>query len=164
MSITLRDVSAEDGAFLRKVYACTRALELSMVPWNEEQRAAFLQFQFDAQDSYYRAQYPDAAYQIILNEGTPVGRLYVSRQETEIRILDITVLPEYRSAGIGTSLIRGILTEAEANQQSVTIWIEQFNPSQAMFQRFGFQMIQEDGYNHLLEYRPPALRDSAAPA
>lgn len=135
-----------------------------MVPWSDEQREAFLRFQFDAQDSHYRAQYPDAAYQVILNEDAPVGRLYVSKQKTEVRILDITVLPEYRGAGIGTSLIREFLVEADLNQQPVTIWVEQFNPSQAMFQRFGFQLIQEDGYNQLMEYRPPGLRDSAPPA
>src|SRR5436305_85901 len=156
MTITLRDVAPDDEPFLREVYACTRAQELSLVPWTDEQREAFLRFQFDAQDSHYRSQYPEASFQIVLDEGKAVGRLYVAREPTEIRILDFTILPQFRSAGIGTSLMRSVLTEADQANQTVTIWVEHFNPSLALFQRLGFGSIREDGYNTLMEYRPRA--------
>jgi len=154
MTITLREVMPEDEALLREIYACTRAAELAMVPWSDEQREAFLRFQFDAQDSHYRSQFPEASYQLILKNTEPVGRLYVLRDATEIRILDITVLPQYRNAGIGTSLIRDVLAEADRSGQTVTIWVEQFNPSQALFQRLGFAKIQDDGYSDLFQSVP----------
>jgi len=154
MTITLREVVPEDEALLREIYACTRAAELAMVPWSDEQREAFLRFQFDAQDSHYRSQFPEASYQLILKDTEPVGRLYVLRDATEIRILDITVLPQYRNAGIGTSLIRDVLAEADHSGQTVTIWVEQFNPSQALFQRLGFVKIQDDGYSDLFQSVP----------
>jgi ribosomal protein S18 acetylase RimI-like enzyme len=153
MTITLRDATAEDEAFLRQVYACTRAEEMALVPWTEEQREAFLRFQFDAQDSYYRSQFPEAAYQIILKDGAPVGRLYVYRNSTDMRILDITILPEHRAAGVGTSLIRDLQAEAEESNQPLNIWVENFNRSQSLFKRLGFLIVQEEGYNNLLEYR-----------
>src|SRR5438132_3184851 len=103
MTITLRDIAPKDETFLREVYACTRAQELSMVSWTDEQREAFLKFQFDAQDSHYRSQYPKASFKIILDEDKAVGRIYIAREPTEIRILDVTILPQFRSAGIGTS-------------------------------------------------------------
>jgi GNAT superfamily N-acetyltransferase len=154
MVITLRDVESEDEAFLRQVYACTRAEELAIVPWTGDQREGFLRFQFDAQDSHYRSQFPEASYQIILNDGAPVGRLYVLRNPTQIRILDITILPEHRAAGIGTSLIRDLLLEAAPNGQTVAIWVEQFNRSQTLFKRLSFSLVQEDGFNNLLEHSP----------
>lgn len=154
MSILLRDVTAEDEPLLREVYASTRALELSLVPWSDEQRAAFLRFQFDAQDSHYRAQYPEASFQVILNDSEPVGRLYLVRRSTEIKILDITVLPQHRNTGIGTTLLCELLAEAEQTARTVVIWVEHFNPSQNLFTRLGFSQIQEDGYNHLMEWRP----------
>jgi len=153
MTITLRDATAEDEGFLRQVYACTRAEEMALVPWTDEQREAFLRFQFDAQDSYYRSQFPEAAYQIILKDGAPVGRLYVYRNSTDMRILDITILPEHRAAGVGTSLIRGLQAEAEESNQPLNIWVENFNRSQSLFKRLGFLIVQEEGYNNLLEYR-----------
>lgn len=152
--VSMREVTSEDEAFLRKVYACTRAQEMALVPWDEEQREAFLNSQFDAQDKHYRSTFPEASFEIILNELEPIGRLYVLREATETRILDITILPEHRSAGIGTSLIRQLLEEADQNQGTVTIWVEQFNPSQALFQRLGFSIIQDDGYSNLLKYDP----------
>src|SRR6185369_13513319 len=153
MTITLRDATGEDEAFLRQVYACTRAEEMALVPWTDEQREAFLRFQFDAQDSYYRSQFPEAAYQIILKDGAPVGRLYVYRNSTDMRILDITILPEQRAAGVGTSLIRDLQAEAEESNQPLNIWVENFNRSQSLFKRLGFLIVQEEGYNNLLEYR-----------
>jgi len=153
MTITLRDATAEDEGFLRQVYACTRAEEMALVPWTDEQREAFLRFQFDAQDSYYRSQFPEAAYQIILKDGAPVGRLYVYRNSTDMRILDITILPEHRAAGVGTSLIRDLQAEAEESNQPLNIWVENFNRSQSLFKRLGFLIVQEEGYNNLLEYR-----------
>src|SRR5260370_40781357 len=48
MSITLRDATAEDNAFLREVYASSRADEFALAPWSQEQREAFLDSQFQA--------------------------------------------------------------------------------------------------------------------
>jgi GNAT superfamily N-acetyltransferase len=151
VSISLRDVTPQDEDFLRAVYACTRAQELAMVPWTEEQRQAFLRSQFDAQDQYYRQQYPATSFQLILEAGQPVGRLYVLREEGSIRILDITVLPEHRNRGIGGYLIRGLIEEADRNSQAVSVWVEQVNPSLQIFQRYGFSVIADDGYNYNLE-------------
>jgi len=156
MSITLREVTPEDEAFLLEVYASTRALELSLVQWSDEQRESFLKFQFNAQNTHYRTQFPEASYQIIFKDTERVGRLYVLREAEGIRVLDITVLPQHRNAGIGTLLMRDLLTEAEQSGKPLSIWVEYFNPSQTLFQRLGFSKIQEDGYNCLMQWRPNA--------
>lgn len=156
MTITLRDSAPQDELFLREVYACTREQELAMTPWNAEQREAFLRFQFDAQDAYYRQQYPDAAYQIILKDGEPVGRLYLARRPSEIKILDITVLPPYRKQGIGSVLLNEILAEANNDGKAVLIWVEQNSPGKELFKRLGFLKKEDNGYQDLLEWRPAA--------
>src|SRR5437667_12378862 len=99
MAITLRDACENDLAFLLEVYGSTRADELALVSWSDEQKEAFLRFQFDAQHSFYHDQYPQASYNIILQDSEPVGRLYVLREEDQIRMLDITGLPLYLNAG-----------------------------------------------------------------
>lgn len=110
--------------------------------------------QFEAQDSFYRKQYPDADYKVILREGEPVGRLYVLREEELIRILDITVLPVYRNGGIGGGLIQSLLDEATESKQKVQIYVETFNPALQLFERLGFESIAEEGINFLLEWSP----------
>ena len=153
MSITLRDATEEDEAFLRHVYASTREQELALVPWNEEQREAFLTMQFEAQHLHYHSHFPEASYLIILKESEPIGRIYVLRKEEEIRIIDITLLPQHRNAGIGTSLIHELLHEADRTGKALNIWVEQFNPSRGLFERLGFLKVEEEGFNYLLEYR-----------
>lgn len=153
MSITLRDATAQDETFLREVYASTRASEMALVPWTDEQKAAFLRFQFDAQDSYYRSQYPATSFQVICNDDEPIGRLYVLREDERIHILDITILPDRRAQGLGSTLIDELLDEAIATKKSLSIWVEADNPSQSLFRRKGFSMVQEEGFNQLLEFR-----------
>jgi RimJ/RimL family protein N-acetyltransferase len=155
MSITLRDILEEDEAFLRQVYASTRALELAQVPWSGEQREAFLKMQFDAQDSYYHSEFPAADFKIVIDDAERIGRIYVHRTAEGIRVLDVTILPAHRNKGHGTSMFRELMDEGRRSGKPLSIWVEHFNPSRALFDRLGFSQIQEDGYNLLLEWRPP---------
>jgi len=50
-------------------------------------------------------------------------------------------------------LIRDLQAEAEESNQPLNIWVENFNRSQSLFKRLGFLIVQEEGYNNLLEYR-----------
>src|SRR3954466_9874315 len=101
-SLRLRPITLEDDAFLARVYASSRSEELAVTGWPEELKANFCRNQFDAQSAYYSTNYPGAAFQVIERDGWPVGRLYVDRWEEEIRIIDITLLPEFRGTGVGT--------------------------------------------------------------
>ena len=111
-NVTLRPVGPDDRDFLIEVYGSTRAEEMALVPWTDEQRNAFIQHQFTAQQNHYAQKYPTASHDIIMSDDRPVGRLYVARLDQEIRIVDITVLPAERNAGIGSYLIKQLLDEA----------------------------------------------------
>jgi ribosomal protein S18 acetylase RimI-like enzyme len=155
MAITLRDVIPEDEPLLFQLYASSRALELELVPWSDEQKSAFLRMQFEAQTTHYRQAFADATFRVILRDGTPVGRLYARRLENEIRILDITILPEVRNQGIGSAVLNDLIREAAQSKKNVLIYAETFNPSLRLFERLGFKSIAEEGINFLLEWRPP---------
>jgi GNAT superfamily N-acetyltransferase len=156
MSVTLRPVAAEDEPFLLNAYGSVRSAELAQVPWSEAQRNAFLKMQFDAQQLHYETHNPEAAHDIILLNERPIGRLYVARREQEIRILDITILPEYRNQGTGTSLIKELIDEAARVGKPLNIYVEFYNPSLRLFERLGFLKVDrpdDDGVNHLMEWR-----------
>jgi ribosomal protein S18 acetylase RimI-like enzyme len=161
MTITLRAASPDDAAFLFEVYASTRAEELALVPWSDEQRQEFLRTQFDAQHSYYHERFSDADYQVILVDEEAVGRLYVARDKKTVQILDIAVLPERRRAGVGTAVIQELLFEAGKSETAVQIFVETFNPSLGLFERLGFSRIAEEGFNLLLEWRASNSRLNA---
>jgi ribosomal protein S18 acetylase RimI-like enzyme len=150
--ITLRAITPEDESFLARVYASSRAEELAITGWSEGQKADFCRRQFDAQSAYYATNYPKASFQIIERDGWPVGRLYVDRWEKEIRIVDITLLPEFRGSGTGTKLLRDLQNEARDVGKSVTIHVERFNRALALYQRLGFQEIEDKGVYLLMEW------------
>ena len=153
--ITLRPVSSSDRDFLLAVYASTREEELAPVPWTDAEKAAFLEQQFEAQDAWWRQNYADANFDIVAVDGEPAGRLYVHRGERELRIVDIALLPAHRGNGVGTSLLRGLLDEADAAGKSVTIHVERMNPALRLYERLGFGLAEDKGVYLLLE-RPPA--------
>ena len=154
--ITLRPVSDADEEFILAVYASTRAQEMALVPWSPEQKDEFVRMQFRAQKQHYAAEYPRARHEIICVEGAPVGRLYCDRSAEAIHILDVTVLPQHRGAGIGAELLRTLLDEAAGSGKPLTIFVENFNRSLRLFERLGFQRAEEKGFQFLLRWDPPA--------
>jgi ribosomal protein S18 acetylase RimI-like enzyme len=152
-AVSLRPVRAEDEEFLCAVYAGTRADELALVPWDEAQRAAFIRFQFAAQQRFYKGEFPDAEHQLILNNGEPVGRLYVDRRAQAIRILDIALLPAHRGLGIGTPLIKALMAEAAGSARAVSIYVDRDGRAQRLFARLGFSVREENGIQVLMEWR-----------
>lgn len=156
LSISLRKVSAADREFLCAVYSSTRTEELATTDWTHEQKAAFCQQQFDAQDAHYLAHYPNASRDLILADGIPVGRLYVDRWLTEIRIMEITLLPEARGRGIGGKLLADLQDEARKANKLLSIHVERFNPALSLYSRLGFIVAEDKGVYLLLHWQPEA--------
>jgi len=154
MAITLRAVRPEDEPFLLQVYASTRLEELAPLGWSEADQGAFLRQQGEAQHHHYRTYYADADYGVIELAGQPVGRLYVARWPSEIRIVDIALLPEYRNEGIGTQLIGDLLVEGARTGLPVTIHVESFNPAQRLYARLGFELAGDEGVYCLMKWSP----------
>lgn len=152
MPITFRPIEQADLPFLLELYSSTRRDELAAVPWNEEQRRAFLQMQFAAQHHDYTQRYPGGDFMVILSDGRPVGRIYIARQAHEIRIMDITIEHAERNAGTGTSIIKDLMAEAAETGRPLTIYVESFNPSLRLFERLGFTVAEEGGIHLLMRW------------
>jgi len=160
--VTFRPADSDDEPFLVSVYGSTRLEELALTGWDEAQRDAFVLMQFNAQQAHYRQSYPDAEHLIISLNGERVGRLYLAEIKSEIRIIDLTILPEYRNAGSGNRIIEQLMREAANIGKPLTIYVETFNPSYRLFERLGFVKSGESGYSHLLAWQAKAERDESS--
>jgi ribosomal protein S18 acetylase RimI-like enzyme len=152
--LTFRPITDADQPFLKQVYASTRLEELAIVPWSEEQLQAFLEFQFNAQHTFYQNNFKQAHYWVIEQADVPVGRLYLDRRADEICIIDIALLPAYRDRGVGTAVLNTILAEAQAKNQPVRIHVEPNNRALNLYHRLGFRQIGDIGVYHLMEWTP----------
>ncbi len=154
-SIVLRPVRDEDVDFLRTVYACTRDAELTRAGLAPAQRKAFTDMQFAAQSADYRQRYPNGNHDIVLLGEKPIGRLYVGRSDAEIRILDVTILPDHRCAGLGSYLLGRLLDEARESNRRIRIYLDNDSPAIRLFERLDFISIERQDLNSLYEWRPP---------
>lgn len=153
----LRPVAPGDEELLYRIYASTRTEELAPVPWTAAQKEAFLRMQFGAQSRDYAANYPNAAFMVILLDGAPAGRLYVDRRQDELLIVDIALLPEHRGGGVGGAILRDLLAEAAAAGKPARIHVEHMNPALRLYERLGFRRTADQGIYLLMEWTAAGL-------
>ncbi|KAF2339719.1 MAG: GNAT family N-acetyltransferase [Flavobacterium nitrogenifigens] len=155
-NISLRDIRESDKTLLREIYGSTRQEELDKgTNWNDEQKRLFIDQQFSVQHEYYQKNFLDAKFYIIENEKVPVGRLYIDfiSENESVKVIDITILPEWRNKNIGSSILNEILKKAGSNNLKVSIHVEAFNPAMNLYKRLGFKKISEtNGFYHLMEW------------
>lgn len=150
--LRLRPMVEDDRPFLLQVYASTRSDELALTAWSEPQKADFIAFQFHAQHTHYAHHYHDAEFLVIEREGRAAGRLYLHRGQ-DLRIVDISLLPEARGQGIGSALLRALMDEARASAIPVSIHVERSNPALRLYRRLGFLPVSEHGIYLLMRWR-----------
>lgn len=150
--ISLRPEQPEDQALVHLIYASTRAAELEIVPWSDARKEEFINMQFRLQTAHFRRNHPHASYDIILKDGTPVGRFYIAREADEARVLDIALLPDYRGQGIGTMLLRRLMAEAEEGRIPLRLHVERHNRARRLYERLGFRVIADGGVYLEMEY------------
>jgi GNAT superfamily N-acetyltransferase len=136
--ISYRPLGDEDFAFSAALYASTRTEELMQTGWPEEVKQAFLAQQHQAQHQHYQRHYDGAEWLIVERDGAAIGRLYLHEGESDIRLIDIALLPEQRGGGIGAALIDDLLAWAGARRKSVSLHVEPNNPVRRLYLRLGF--------------------------
>lgn len=151
VSISLRPAVADDRAFLLDVYRASRAEELALVPWSDEEKAAFLAMQFDAQDRYYADALPATVRSVVLLDSHPIGRLYVDIDDERVLIVDIALLPEHREQGIGSALLAGVLAEADRRRLPTRLHVEPHSRAHRLYRRLGFEVADAGAVYDLME-------------
>lgn len=154
--VRLRPITDADLPFLARLYASTRWEEVQQTPWSDEEKVAFLQWQFDAQHKHYQEHYPDCAFDVVERGGEPIGRLYVDRWEEEIRLVDVALVPEARGQGLGGALLGRLLEEGREAGKPVSIHVEYNNPALRLYRRLGFEHVDSNGVYYLMRWEPGA--------
>lgn len=162
MHIKKSPITHSDESFLFALYSSTRQEELALVPWDDAQKEAFLQMQFQAQLLHYKTKFPNASFLLLELNGQPIGRFYTAESDDEIRILDLTLAPEFRNQKIGSHLLGEIIAEAQSKNKSVQIYLEDFSRAKSLFARLGFVVVRAEEIYRLWRRSAENSKNAAA--
>jgi ribosomal protein S18 acetylase RimI-like enzyme len=154
--VEIKEYSPDILNWLSEVYASTRMQELAQTDWTDEQKKQFTDHQFYAQHDYYQKVYPEATYNAIMQGDKMIGRLYVNLvHPSDIRIIDIAILPEYRNQSIGTDILKNLQQFCRAEKKTLSIHVEQFNPAKRLYERLSFMHAETyDQVYILMKWHP----------
>ncbi|MCW2544119.1 MAG: Acetyltransferase, family [Frankiales bacterium] len=152
--VSLRPSTDRDGELLARIYASTRADELAALPWDDASKDAFVAQQHAAQNAHWAAHYAGGDHSVVQVDGVDAGRLVVLRSETDIRMVDIAILPGLRGQGVGTRLLADLLAEADTTGRTVSLHVALGRPAVRWYERLGFAVVRQHGADYLMERQP----------
>jgi ribosomal protein S18 acetylase RimI-like enzyme len=135
----LRAATSADRPFLEQLYRLVRWDEFAAAGWPDEVRTAFLATQFEFQQRHYANAFEAAEYYVIDHAQGPIGRLYVDRTTPELRLIEISLMPQWRGRGLGGALLGLLQDEVRAGRaRCVRLQVAEGNPAHALYRRLGF--------------------------
>lgn len=146
-AVGLRDARPDEEPFLERVFFSTRQALMEALP--PQHREAMLRMQYEAQLHQYKARYPQARHQIILSGLLPAGYLLYGDGAIG-NLVDIALLPQYRSRGIGTTVIRKL----QSKGKPIGLNVATDNPAVRLYQRLGFIEVGRDAMNIRMQWNP----------
>jgi GNAT superfamily N-acetyltransferase len=152
--VSYRQFTDGDVPFVSELYASTRREEIAVTGWPVELQESFLAQQAAAQHSHYALHFGDAEWMIIERGGEPIGRLYLDERPGTLHIVDIALLPHGRGQGVGGAILRDILDRAAVLGKAVSIHLERTNPARTLYERLGFEVVEDHGAYDLLRVEP----------
>lgn len=155
-SLTLRPLTSEDEPFLLELFKSSRGDDLRELGWDETRIDEFLEMQYQAQRTFDEEDHGKAVDQLILWAGNRAGRLLVESSQTEIRCIDLALLPEFRNLGLGTILMKRLQQEAATSRKPLRLQVIRYNRAIGLFERLGFVRTSETGTHFQMEWKPPS--------
>lgn len=140
-----RPAAAEDSEFAYQVKKATLAEHVAKVwGWDEAEQRRLHERRFAAR-KYIVIQYTD----------TDVGILVSERRPDCVEVLQLFILPEHQSQGIGTACMDRLFAEAAADALPVRLRVLSVNRrAQGFYRRLGFVQIDQDDTHTTFEKRP----------
>jgi ribosomal protein S18 acetylase RimI-like enzyme len=159
--LELRPERDDDQPFRFELFCKSRPPEWDMVQLDPQFREQLMRHQFEAQTTSYRVQFPKARFDIIELDREPIGRIVVDRPAGMLNLVDQAIVPQLRSKGLGTTIMRVLMDEARARRIPMRLMVGSSNdPSLRLYLRLGFVPIETVPLYIELEWKAP---DGAAP-
>ena len=107
----------------------------------------------DREEERFRGNFDAETTRVILSDGRVIGFLGVRPEGDALYIAQAYIVPEYQGRGIGTALIREVLTGG----RPVELWVMKLNTgARRLYERLGFRVKCEGETDYRMRYEPGA--------
>ena len=160
---SLRPAEASDDAFLYDVFCTTWADEVAALP-NQKLAQHVLRIQHIAQERRFATEYPGHQRYVVVQDGEPVGRLYLHHDGQVTHIVDMTLLTGFRSHGIGARVIEYLRAQCAEQGRTLRLRVSRRNRRAVdLCNRLGFTLAAVDDLENRFEWAPTAPAREQAP-
>ena len=142
--IRLRPASERDRRFAYEVKRAALGPYVAQVwGWDED-----FQQEFHARDWAVRRP------EIVVCDGVDIGTVQFVRGEADYHVGELYLLPEYQRRGIGSRILQGLTSTADAEAVPVLLEVIKVNPARSLYERHGFEICGETGTHYLMRRGP----------
>lgn len=152
--LALRGVCAADHEFLQALYFSSREDLHHALP----EGAALNQLvamQYRMHQAGVQQNFPDAVDLIVLRSGQAIGRVLLDTTATDMRLVDIAILPAARRAGVARTVLGALQAQALRAGRGMSLAVARSNTAaRALYAGLGFEVQSEDLVFEQLAWRP----------
>ncbi len=148
--VVLRPATDADSDLLLEIFESSRP-DFALIPLAPNLKSQLVAQQQQAQQLHYAAAYPSAQYLVIEADGTAIGQLILWRDDSQLRVIDLAVLPAFRGHGIGRQLVMQLQDQAKDAGLPLQLAVWGWNDgAMRLYRTLGFRQTGEDaGYVQL---------------
>jgi ribosomal protein S18 acetylase RimI-like enzyme len=141
----LRPATAADTPFLRRLHhrVYRDVVTRQFGSWDES-----------AQDGWFEKGLGEAEFSVIEENGEPIGALALKDSSDRIELVELQILPEHQSRGLGSALLRGQIERAQTSGRLITLRVLLENRARALYERHGFVVSGRTDTHYLMEWEP----------
>ena len=104
----------------------------------------------------FRGHFDEPGTRLILRDGVRVGCVGFRRHDHEIRIDSFYLDRRLHGSGLGTTILKALLAEADATDLPVRLEVLNGSPADRLYLRHGFVKLREDEIESFYERLPPS--------
>ncbi len=90
--------------------------------------------------------HPRAMRRIATQNGRPIGQIMIDWEGVDVHGVDMAVLPDARSTGVGLHMLRALVSVCDLLGKGVRVEVVGNNPVQRIHARLGFMPIEDTNF------------------
>ncbi len=139
---SLRMPDASDYEFLKRVHHVTLRDHVSKI-WGWEN---------SAQDEFFKEDFDSGQIRVLDAFSESVGYMQLKLDSGALHLVNILILPEFQNRGIGTEVIKNLITESEKDGRVLKLGVFKINErARKLYESLGFKTYGETPTHFLMQ-------------